>query len=101
ERGSAEHVVHRQRIASSAIAYAEPALVVDRPHVVRLGGIHQRRAGCAPPRSAPPRTHDTSALQDRVNSAPSRQLVRKTLALEDGADLLRTPGRIGLPCPEN
>lgn len=67
-------VGHRQRFASLAVARLKPALVVDRPDVVRLLGMRQRFGGRRnPARPFPFPVHQPFAPQQLPNRTQRRR----------------------------
>jgi hypothetical protein len=101
QRRAAVDVVDRQRIAARPVAHDKPALVVDRPHVVRLRRRDDGRRARLPTSSLPARHDDPGALEDRVDGASRRPLLRRLVALENRQDLLRAPSRARLAHPQD
>ena len=101
QRGSAVHIVDRQRIAARAVADTKPALVVHRPHVVGRPGFDPRRRRRLPTWAASTRLHDSGSLQDLIDGAARRPVLIRALAIQRPKDLLRAPGRVRLPHSQN
>ena len=86
-------VADRERVTTLPITEQEPALEVDRPHVVGLGGLRQAVV-CGWVNAGPPTPRNTQpvAAKHLGNGAAGRRSFHTVFGLKDTLQLLRAPG---------
>ena len=94
---AAEDVGHRQRLAAPPVAEPHPALVIDRPDMVRPLRRRQRAQPRRRPPHPPPPVHQPGPLQDLARRRGRRPDEVGMIEPQPGDDLARPPARPRLP----